>query len=76
MVVLKPGPVRRRSRSVGTNGRRKRASAEEVEQQKTLALSTARSLKPGFSKGDVMKRSGSNVDLGRAANHEGSRVRT
>jgi len=47
-------------------GRRKRASREEVEQQKQLALSTAKGLKPGFSKSDVMKKSGARVDLGRA----------
>jgi hypothetical protein len=47
-------------------GRRKRASAEEVQQLKDLALETARALGPGFRKGDVMKRSGSRTDLGRA----------
>jgi hypothetical protein len=52
-------------RSTG-GGRRKRASAEEVEKQKGAALVTAKSLKPGFSKGDVMRKSGSSVDLGRA----------
>lgn len=46
--------------------RRHRASADEVAQQKELALSTAKQLKPGFSKGDVMSRSGSDLDLGRA----------
>ena len=46
--------------------RRKRASAEEVERQKNVALSTAKTLTPGFSKGDLMKRAGSSVDLGRA----------
>jgi hypothetical protein len=47
-------------------GRRRRSTAEEVQQLKDLALETARSLSPGFKKGDVMKRSGSRVDLGRA----------
>src|SRR5262249_33608113 len=49
-----------------TKGRRRRSTAEEVQQLKDLALETARSLSPGFKKGDVMKRSGSRVDLGRA----------
>jgi hypothetical protein len=48
------------------SGRRKRSTAEEVQELKDLALETARSLSPGFRKGDVMKRSGSRVDLGRA----------
>jgi hypothetical protein len=47
-------------------GRRRRASAQEVKAQKDLALATARQLRPGFRKGDVMKRSGSKTDLGRA----------
>jgi hypothetical protein len=47
-------------------GRRRRASAAEVQGQKELALKTARMLKPGFSKGDVMKKSASKADLGRA----------
>jgi hypothetical protein len=47
-------------------GRRRRSTAEEVQQLKDLALETARSLSPGFRKGDVMKRSGSRTDLGRA----------
>jgi len=59
-----PAGVRHPPRSTGS--RRKRSSAAEVEQQKTLAFSTASSLKPGFSKGDLMKKSGENVDLGRA----------
>jgi len=49
-----------------SSGRRRRSTAEEVQQLKDLALETARSLSPGFRKGDVMKRSGSRVDLGRA----------
>jgi hypothetical protein len=48
------------------SGKRYRASAEEVAAQKKLAYDTARMLKPGFSKGDVMKKSGSKNDLGRA----------
>jgi hypothetical protein len=47
-------------------GRKKRASAEEVQQQKATALTAAKQLKPGFSKGDVMKKSRSTVNLGRA----------
>jgi hypothetical protein len=46
--------------------RRRRASAEEVERLKEVALAAARALKSDFSKGDVMKKSGSKVDLGRA----------
>ena len=56
-------PVVRPSRP---DGRRKRASREEVEQQKQLAFSAAKGLKPGFSKSDVMKKAGPSVDLGRA----------
>lgn len=47
-------------------GRRKRASAQEVQRQKATALTAAKQLKPGFSKGDVMKKSRSTVNLGRA----------
>ncbi len=47
-------------------GRRHRASAEEVQNQKNLALATAKQLPAGFSKGDVMRRAGAKVDLGRA----------
>jgi hypothetical protein len=47
-------------------GRRHRAPPEEVQRQKDVALAAAKSLKPGFNKGDVMKKSGSKVDLGRA----------
>jgi hypothetical protein len=46
--------------------RRHRSSAAQVQAQKDLALKTAKLLKPGFSKGDVMKKSGSKVDLSRA----------
>jgi len=46
--------------------RRRRASPEEVTGQKEIALTAAKTLKPGFSKGDVMNKSGSKVDLGRA----------
>src|SRR6266550_3215705 len=46
-------------------GRRRRSTADEVQQLKDLALKTAHALTPGFRKGDVMKRSGSRVDLGR-----------
>jgi hypothetical protein len=37
-----------------------------VQAQKDTALATAKILKPGFAKSDVMKQSGSKVDLGRA----------
>jgi len=47
-------------------GKRHRASAAEVQAMKNTALATAKLLQPGFSKGDVMKKSGSKVDLGRA----------
>jgi hypothetical protein len=52
--------------TTGGRARRSRATAEEVQRQKDLALETARTLSPGFRKGDVMKRSGSRADLGRA----------
>jgi ribosomal protein L12E/L44/L45/RPP1/RPP2 len=48
------------------SARRHRASAAEVAEQKRLAYDTARTLKGGFSKGEVMKKSRSNVDLGRS----------
>lgn len=47
-------------------GRRKRASRGEVQQQKDIALAAAQQLKPGFSKGEVMKKTRSAVNLGRA----------
>jgi hypothetical protein len=51
----------------GAGGRRRRrASPDEVAKQKETALSAAKGLRPGFSKGDVMSKSGSKVDLGRA----------
>lgn len=51
----------------GAGGRRRRrASPEEVSRQKEIALSAAKGLRPGFSKSDVMSKSGSKVDLGRA----------
>jgi hypothetical protein len=48
------------------DGRRRRASAEEVQRQKDVAFAAAKALPPGFKKGDVMKKSGSSIDLGRA----------
>jgi hypothetical protein len=60
--VAAPAAARR-----GAGGRRRRrASPDEVARQKEIALSAAKGLKPGFSKGDVMSKSGSKVDLGRA----------
>jgi phage-related minor tail protein len=50
----------------GGGQRRKRASPQEVKRQKDTALAVAKALKPGFSKGEVMRKSGSKVDLGRA----------
>lgn len=51
----------------GAGGRRRRrASPEEVSRQKEIALSAAKGLRAGFSKSDVMSKSGSKVDLGRA----------
>ena len=61
-VVAAPASARR-----GAAGRRRRrASPEEVSRQKEVALAASKGLKPGFSKGDVMSKSGSKVDLGRA----------
>jgi len=61
-VVAAPEAARR-----GAGGRRRRrASPEEVSRQKEIALSAAKGLRPGFSKSDVMSKSGSKVDLGRA----------
>jgi hypothetical protein len=47
-------------------GRRKRSSAEEVQKLKDTAYAAAKALGKDFSKGDIMKKSGSKVDLGRA----------
>lgn len=52
--------------AAGGRARRHRASADEVRQQKEMALGIAKQLPAGFSKGDVMRKSGSKVDLGRA----------
>ncbi len=46
-------------------GRRPRASAEEVKRYKDLAFHTAKQMPPGFSKGDLMKRTGGKVEMGR-----------
>jgi hypothetical protein len=48
------------------DGRRRRSSAEEVQRQKDVALAAGKALPPGFKKADVMKKSGSSIDLGRA----------
>ena len=53
-------------KAVAKRGRRRRASAQEVNRQKNLALSVARQLKGGFSKGQLMANAASRVDLGRA----------
>jgi hypothetical protein len=59
-------PVSAVRRGAGGGRRRRRASPDEVAKQKEAALSAAKGLRPGFSKGDVMSKSGSKVDLGRA----------
>jgi hypothetical protein len=63
VAVARPAPA---AKKPAKTGKRYRASAEEVASQKRLALDTARTLKPGFAKRDVMKKSGSKTDLGRA----------
>jgi hypothetical protein len=49
-----------------STGKRHRASANEVQDQKKLAFDTAKTMKPGFSKGELMQKCGSAIDLGRA----------
>ncbi len=46
-------------------GKRHRATADEVKRYKDLALSTAKQMPAGFSKGELMKRAGGKVDMGR-----------
>ena len=65
-VLPNPSPGIGASRTPPNIGRRKRSSATEVEEQRRRALVAAKALKGGFSKGDVMRKSGSKVDLGRA----------
>lgn len=60
-----PAPAARTTKRTA-KGRRRRATADEVQAQKELALNTAKKLDPGFSKSDVMKKSGAKEDLGRA----------
>jgi hypothetical protein len=62
--AIAAGPALPRGRAAGR--RRHRASPAEVAKQKETALAAAKTLKPGFSKGDVMNKSGSKTDLGRA----------
>jgi hypothetical protein len=57
-------PAAPRGRAGGR--RRRRASPAEVEKQKETAFAAAKTLKSDFSKGDVMNKSGSKIDLGRA----------
>jgi hypothetical protein len=64
--VGKPGTVTEKVTKVPGKKRRHRSSAKEVQRQKDVALAAAKSLKGGFAKSDVMKKSGSKVDLGRA----------
>jgi hypothetical protein len=61
-----PAKSRAGAAKPGGGRRRKRASPQEVKRQKDAALAASKALKPGFSKGDVMRKSGSKVDLGRA----------
>src|SRR5258707_4158517 len=56
-VAAAAGP---RGRAAGR--RRRRASPAEVAKQKETAFTAAKTLKPGFSKGDVMSKSGSKTD--------------
>jgi len=72
-----PAPAARTTKRAA-KGRRRRATADEVQAQKDLALNTAKKLEPGFSKSDVMKKSGSKEDLGRALSllvNEGKLIR-
>jgi hypothetical protein len=59
--------VRPRPEPVPTEaaGKRRRSTAEEVQRYKDMAFRTARQMPPGFSKGDLMKRTGGKVDMGR-----------
>jgi hypothetical protein len=61
-----PTPVTAPVGKPAKRGRRLRATADQVQAQKDAALAVAETLKPGFAKSDVMKKSGSKVDLGRA----------
>jgi hypothetical protein len=61
-----PAPIAGPVAKPAKRGRRRRASAAEVQAQKDAALAAAKTLKSGFSKGDVMKKSESKVDVGRA----------
>ena len=45
--------------------KRYRASAEEVKRYKDLAFATAKKMPPGFSKGELMKRTGGKIEMGR-----------
>src|SRR4051812_9726857 len=56
-------PAEPRRGAAGRGGRRRRASPDEVAKQKDSALAAAKTLKPGFSKGDVMSKSGARTDL-------------
>jgi len=60
------GPPKAPATPSSANRRRKRASAKEVQQLKDIAYTAAKALAKDFSKGDLMKKSGSKVDLGRA----------
>jgi len=58
-------PTSRAAKAAG-GARRRRSSPEEVQKQKEAALVAAKNLNPGFSKGEVMKKSAPKVDLGHA----------
>lgn len=73
-----PAPATRTTKRAAAKPRRRRATADEVQAQKDLAYNTAKKLEPGFSKSDVMKKSGSKEDLGRALSllvNEGKLIR-
>lgn len=62
-----PAPAARPAkRAAAKGGRRRRATADEVQAQKDLTLNIAKKLEPGFSKSDLMKKAGTKEDLGRA----------
>lgn len=61
-----PAAAPRVTKRATAKGRRRRATADEVQAQKDRALEAANKLEPGFSKSDLMKKTGSKEDLGRA----------
>lgn len=61
-----PAAAPRAAKRTTAKGRRRRATADEVQEQKDRAYEAAKKLEPGFSKSDLMKKAGSKEDLGRA----------